>query len=66
LIELLQGHRKCGQNDVTRDSGAGIKLLVFAFDTNCVIEELLVIDQLFFFICVLFNNSIVKNELAVV
>lgn len=66
MIELLQGHRKCGQNDVTRDSGAGIKLLVFAFDTNCVIEELLVIDQLFFFICVLFNNSIVKNELAVV
>lgn len=66
MIELLQGHRKCGQNDVTRDSGAGIKLLVLAFDTNRVIEELLVIDQLFFFICVLFNNSIIKNELAVV
>lgn len=66
MIELLQGHRECGQDDVTRDSGAGIELLVLTFDTDCVIEELLVIDQLFFFICVLFNNSLVKNELAVV
>ncbi len=66
MIELLHGHRECGQDDVTRDAGAGIKLLVFAFNTNCVIEKLLVIYQLFFFICVLFNNSLIKNELAVV